>query len=114
MLLAALLDLLKENYNEGGRYDDNGNWIYATCGNTVYLANDKGGQAYVCNGIKGDDMSIVKYSIKSDGTMKNEGKLSRATLTNMTNMLNKATKYAINAPQDISCNKALHWISIKR
>lgn len=99
MTYDEIKNLLVENFCKGGTYDNSGRWRYSSEGNTVYLADKKGGWAYVCKKIENNGyMYIVKYSIKADGGMKNCGKYSQAWYTDIKKMLDKATKYAIQEP----------------
>lgn len=113
MTIKEFFDILKENYCKSGEYDKNGFYRSVTGGNELYLVNNKGGWAYVCTLIKGYYMGIVKYSIKPDGTMKNEGKLSEATMKNIHKSIESATKYAIITPENQSLNNVIKWIDIK-
>ena len=71
MTYDEIKNLLVENFCKGGTYDNSGRWRYSSEGNTVYLADKKGGWAYVCKKIENNGyMYIVKYSIKGDGGMK--------------------------------------------
>ena len=113
MTYEEIKNLLVENFCKGGTYDDSGRWRYSSEGNTVFLANKKGGWAYVCKKIEDNGYThIVKYSIKADGRMKNCGKLIETWHTDIVKMLNKATKYAICKPW-AEINEPLHWIDIE-
>ena len=114
MTYDEIKNLLVENFCKGGTYDNSGRWRYSSEGNTVYLADKKGGWAYVCKKIENNGyMYIVKYSIKADGGMKNCGKYSQAWYTDIKKMLDKATKYAIQEPW-AEINEPLHWINIEK
>ena len=105
---------LAENFCKCGVYDDLGHWRYATEGNTVYLADNKGGWAYICKGMNSNGyMHLVKYSIDTNGKMKNCGKYIRAFWMDVEKMLDKATKYAIQEPW-AEVNAPLRWINIEK
>lgn len=106
--------LLSENFCKGGVYDNAGHWRYTASGNTVYLADNKSGWAYICKGINNNGyMHIVKYSIDANGKMKNSGKYVKALWMDIGKMLNKATKYAIEEPW-AEVNTPLQWVKIER
>lgn len=55
MTYDEIKNLLVENFCKGGTYDNSGRWRYSSEGNTVYLADKKGGWAYVCK--KNEDIT---------------------------------------------------------
>ena len=114
MTYKDIKSLLSENFCKGGVYDDAGHWRYTTEGNTIYLADNKSGWAYICKGINDNGyMHLVKYSIDANGKMKNSGKYVKAYWMDVEKMLDKATKYAIKEPW-AELNTPLQWISISK
>ena len=61
MTYKEIQNLLAENFCKCGVYDDLGHWRYATEGNTVYLADNKGGWAYICKGMNSNGYITAAY-----------------------------------------------------
>ncbi len=60
MTYLDILDLLKENYCEGGKTDKDGIWRYISSGNTVALVNNNGGWVYRCKDISREQPMLIK------------------------------------------------------
>jgi hypothetical protein len=108
---------IRENFCKGGTTDDNGIYRPWSSGNVIYLANAKGGWAFFCPLVRNDDsIDISRFSIRSNGTYKNEGKLCNATEKDIIRALSSATKYAIITPQENLQSEtsalSLKWVEI--
>lgn len=116
MDIKALYEALEENFCKSGEIGKNGFYRYSTGGNVVFLSDDKtGGWAYICKRIvnNGRYADIVRYSIKPDVSMKNEGKYTTANVLEMQKMLKRATKFAIITPEEDTANKIINWQRIE-
>ena len=116
MDIKTLYEALEENFCKSGEIDKNGFYRNSTGGNVVFLSDDKtGGWAYICKHIvnNGRYVDIVRYSIKPDGRMKNEGKYSTANVLEIQKMLKRATKFAIITPEEDTANKIINWRRIE-
>lgn len=104
------LEILKDNYCRGGENDKDGLYRFISGGNLLYLANKTGGW---CFRYTGSVHSMVKFSIKADGKMKDSGKLRKSDAIDLDKVLQRSTKYAVLTPQQEHTGQTLVWKEIK-
>lgn len=101
-----LIKLAADTFCKGGTVDSNGIFRTVSGSDEIYLANDKtGGWGFRITKVRSNGYhDFVKWSIKSDGTMKNKGKYIKSDSADFINIYNKSTKYAIVPAETINFN----------
>lgn len=114
MNLNECLNILKENFCEGGETDADGYYRYGSEGNRLYLVNNKGGGWCIfCTHIKSNGIptDMLKFSVDKNGKTKGVGKFRRSSTFDIMDVLKRSTRYAILTPkQYYDCLKNLSKI----
>ena len=123
-LFFIIENILKENFCRTGETDKDGIFRHTSYGNTLYIVKGNKGYAYHLYFLRENGRNrILKYSINSDGSMRNEGKASNVCLYEIDEYVQKATKYAILTPKEeyeqnqkgeYSIAKMLKWKPIEQ
>lgn len=118
-LYSKIKSILVENFCEAGETDKDGLFRNTNIGNCLYLSTNKNGWCYSCASVKKN--LFRKFSINADGSMRNEGKVSRVYITDIVKQAEKSTKYAVLTPMithnfyqngEFNVTKMLNWQDI--